>query len=120
MADENQVSSSNDFQDEEAYAEAISKEMLEEQKQLADAMRLPQAPIDSIIKEVLPAGMHVSKVISLKRIRDESFRKHAPFFLGLSASSSSVWELRLTIPQFRLSAREFLRKTFIALSKRCI
>lgn len=62
MSDENQPSTPNGFQNEEEYAEAVTKEMLEEQKQLAEAMRLPQAPIDNIIKEVLPAGMHASKV----------------------------------------------------------
>lgn len=71
MADENQeifaieddsIATPSLRQADEDENEAMTKEMLEEQRQLAEAMRLPQAPIDRIIKEVLPQGMHVNKV----------------------------------------------------------
>jgi hypothetical protein len=52
----------DDIEEVESTSEGMSKEMLEEQRQLAEAMRLPQAPIDRIVKEVLPPGMHASKV----------------------------------------------------------
>lgn len=60
MADENEVV---ELDEEENPVDANTlEEFMEEQKRAAEAMRLPQAPIDRIIKEMLPNGMHASKV----------------------------------------------------------
>lgn len=59
MANENEVI---ELDNEENVEAEPSDEFMEEQKRAADAMKLPQAPIDRIIKEMLPPGMQCTRV----------------------------------------------------------
>lgn len=61
--DQNLQDDEENLQDDEDGAE-ISKQFMEEQKRAAEIMKLPQAPIDRIVREMLPPGIHVSKVDS--------------------------------------------------------
>ncbi|KAI6190530.1 hypothetical protein M3Y97_00128000 [Aphelenchoides bicaudatus] len=58
MANENEVI---ELDNEENVEAEPSDEFMEEQKRAADAMKLPQAPIDRIIKEMLPPGMQCTR-----------------------------------------------------------
>lgn len=64
--EENHQDEEENLQDDEDDAE-ISKQFMEEQKRAAEIMKLPQAPIDRIVREMLPPGIHVSKVDILSK-----------------------------------------------------
>ncbi|KAI6231159.1 DNA polymerase epsilon subunit 3 [Aphelenchoides besseyi] len=113
----------DDEQPIDVEADAAS-EFEREQRDYAEVLRLPQAPIDRIVREVLPSGFHAQK-----EVRVAFARAVAVFILSVGSAAfdsaqqskrkgivqrdvtQALAKMQLNLPELKQLAQQFKQQT---------
>ncbi|KAI6242574.1 DNA polymerase epsilon subunit 3 [Aphelenchoides fujianensis] len=104
----------------DAESTSPDENFAEEQRAALDAMKLPQAPVDRIVKEVLPAGFHAQKevrvafaralsifIVCLGTSAQECAQQAKRKGIVLKDVSQAVAKMQLELPEIRSLVQNF-------------